>query len=125
RDELLEKIQSFSLNKIEKQEIERLLKPLRTAIVDAESVKEEQALLSLSDDDRQAIAQLKEMLKQRKSRRQEIKDNLRKVRGTSGLDIEKAMTNNDLISSEKERLEKINQGIKEIEDKIAQLQKKK
>lgn len=125
RDEFLEKIQGSSLNKFEKQEIERLFKPLRSVITDALSDKEEQALISLSDDDRQAIEQLKDVLKQRKERRNEIKEALRKAGSTSGLDFEKAMTNKELISSEKERLEKINQGIKEIEDKIAQLQKKR
>ncbi len=128
RDELNDKVQSISLNKYEKQEIERLLKPLRTIITDAISDKEEEALLSLSDDDRQAIDQLKEVLKQRKERRQEIKnqlETLRKAGGTSGLDFEKAMANNELMISEKERLDKINQGIKEIEDKIASMQKKR
>lgn len=128
RDELMEQTQNASMNKFEKQEIERLLKPLRSIITDALSEKEEQALLSLSDDDRQSIEQLKEVLKQRKERRQEIKnqlESLRKVAGTSGFDFEKAMNNNELINSEKERLEKINHGIKEIEDKIIQLQKKR
>lgn len=125
RDELIEKIQNSSLNKFEKQEIERLFKPVRSAVVDALSDKEEEALMALSEDDRQAIDQLKEVLKQRKDRRQEIKEALRKAGSTSGLDFEKAMSNKELITLEKERLEKINQGIKEIEDKIAQLQKKK
>lgn len=125
RDELFDKVQNSHLTKYEKQEVEKLLKPLRSGITDALSDKEEQKLLSLSDDDRQAISQLKEVLKQRKIRRQEIKDALRKVSGTSGLDIEKAMSNIEWANSEKERLEKINQGIKEIEDKIAQLQKKR
>ncbi len=129
RDEIAVKITNASLNKFEKQEMEKLLKPLRTTIADAISDKEEEVLLSLTDNDRLAIDQLREVLNQRKERRQEIKkqlDALRKATGgTSGLDIEKAMMNNKLINSEKERLEKINQGIKEIEEKIAQLQKKK
>jgi hypothetical protein len=128
RDELLEKIQNVPLSKFEKQEIERLLKPLRSLITDALSEKEEQAILSLSEDERQAIDQLREVLKQRKERRQEIKNQLealRKSNGFSSFDIEKAMNHNELVKSERERLEKINQGIKEIEDKIAQLQKKR
>lgn len=128
RDELLNKFQAITLNKFERQEIERLLKPLRSSITDALTDKEEQALLSLSENDRQSIEQLKEVLKQRKDRRTEIKnqlETLRKAAGTSGLDFEKAMNHNELIQSERERLEKINLGIKEIEDKIVQLQKKK
>lgn len=123
RDEMVEKMQQAPLNKFEKQEVERVFKPLRNAITDLLSDKEEEMLLSLTDDDRQAIDQLKEVLNQRKERRLEIKEILRKASATSGLNFEKAMTNNELIKSEKERLEKINQGIKEIEDKIVQLQK--
>ncbi|BBI17264.1 hypothetical protein [Neochlamydia sp. S13] len=128
RDELAQKIQNSSFNKFEKQEVERLYKSLRSLITDVLSDKEEQALLSLSEDDRQSIEQLREVLKQRKERRQAIKvqlESLRKAGGVSGLDFEKAMNNNELIKSEKERLEKINQGIQEIENKIVQFQKKK
>lgn len=125
RDEFIEKVQTSSLNKFERQEIERVFKPIRNAIADALSEKEEQALMSLSDDDRHAIEQLKEALKQRKERRQEIKDALRKAGSASGLDFEKAMSNRELVNQEKERLEKINQGIKEIEDRIYELQKKR
>lgn len=127
-EEINEKFQNAQLSKFERQELDRLIKPLKGTIADALSDKEEESLLALSADDRQAIEQLKEVLKQRKERRQEIKsqlENLRKVSGNSGLDFEKAMNHNQLVNSEKERLEKINQGIKEIEDKIAELQTKR
>jgi hypothetical protein len=123
RDLMLEKIHSSHLTKIEKQELERQLKPLRDIISD----KKENALMDLSEDDRQALKQLKEILVQRKERRQEVKnqiENLRKNSGTSGFDFEQAMTFNAALNAEKERLEKSNQGIKEIEQKIADLQKK-
>ena len=84
-------------------------------------------MLTLSDDDRQSLQQLKEVLKQRKERRQEIKtqiDALRKTAGVSGLDFEQAMNFNAQVASEKERLEKINQGIQEVEQKITQLSKR-
>ena len=128
RDDITEKVQNVLLSKYEKQEIERQIKSIKTNIADILSEKEEEALLSLSDDDRQSITQLREVLKQRKERRQEIKlqlETLRKIAGGSGFDFEKAMQTNELINVEKERLEKINLGIKEIEDKIAELQKKK
>lgn len=128
RDGLQEKVQNSQLSKFEKQDLERILKPLRSAIADALSEKEEESLISMSADDRQSIEQLKDVLKQRKERRKEIKEQLealRKLNGSSGLDFEKAMNANELINSEKERLEKINLGIKEIEDKIAQLQAKR
>lgn len=127
RDDLFDKINHANLTKAEKSELERMLKPLRNAISDAISEKKEKALMSLSEDDRQAIQQLKEVLQQRKERRQEIKNQLetfRKASGISGLDFEQAMNYNAQINIEKERLEKINQGIKEIEQKIAELEEK-
>lgn len=120
RDAILENITMTPMGKAEKLELERLLKPLRDLI----SEKKESALLTLSDDDRQSLQQLKEVLKQRKERRQAIKEQLdayRKSSGSSGLDFEQALNYNNQLSLEKERLEKINQGIKEIEQKIAQL----
>jgi len=123
RDALLEKINASSLVKSEKQELERLLKSLRDVISD----KKEQALMSLSDDDRQALQQLREVLVQRKERRQEIKKQLellRKSSGNSGFDFEQAMVYNAQLNEEKERLEKITQGIEEVEEKISKLQKR-
>ncbi len=69
RDSLLGQIHESSLTKNEKQELERLLKPLRDVITD----KREKALMALSDDDRQALQQMQAILNQRKERRQEIK----------------------------------------------------
>lgn len=124
RDEIIELLQSLQgVNKTEKTEIERVLKPLRDII----SEKRESSLLSLSDDDKESLQQLKEVLSQRRERRQEIKaqiDQLRKSAGMSGLDFEQAMNFNAQVASEKERLEKINLGIQEIEQKIAKLSKR-
>lgn len=118
RDILLNKIQETSLVKAEKLELERLLKPLRDIISD----KQDDALMALSDDDRQALQQLHEVLKQRKERRQEIKDqieSLRKTSGSSGLGFEQSMECHAQLKEAKERLEKINQAVREIENKIA------
>lgn len=123
RDELVTQIHDSNLTKNEKQELERLLKPLRDIITE----KKEKALLNLSEDDRQALLQLKEVLKQRRERRQEIKNQLevlRKAAGSSSLDFEKAISYTTQINEEKERLEKAQQGIQEIERKIADLQTK-
>lgn len=123
RDAVVELVNASSMGKAEKLEIERQLKPLRDII----SEKRESSLLTLSDDDRQSLQQLKEVLKQRKERRQEIKsqiDTLRKSAGASGLDFEQAMNFNAQVATEKERLEKINQGVQEVEQKIAQLSKR-
>lgn len=121
RDALLEKIAQSSITKLEKQELERSLKPLRDIIAD----KKERALLDLSEDDRQKLGHLKELLKEKKTRRQEIKNQLevyRRAKGSSGFDFEQAMNYNDQIASEKERLEKIVQGIKEIEEMIENIE---
>ncbi len=123
RDELVTHIHDSNLTKNEKQELERLLKPLRDIITE----KKEKALLDLSEDDRQALLQLKEILNQRRERRQEIKNQLeilRKAAGSSSLDFEKAISYTNQINEEKERLEKAQQGIQEIERKIADLQTK-
>lgn len=123
RDILLEKITASTLVKSEKQELERMIKSLRDIISD----KKEMALMSLSDDDRQALQQLREVLAQRKERRQEVKKQLeilRKSSGGSGFDFEQAMTYNTQLNEEKERLEKITQGIEEVEEKIAKLQRR-
>ena len=123
RDNLSTQIQDSTLSKSEKQEIERLIKPLRDIITE----KKEKALLALSDDDRQSLQQMKEILSQRKERRQDIKNQLevlRKAAGSSSLDFEKAMSYTSQINEEKERLDKANLAIKEIEKKISEVQVK-
>ena len=79
----------------------------------------------MSDDEKKTLENLKTVLKQKKDRRQEIKQQLesyRKSLGGSGLDFEKAMQIQELVEQEKERLEKANAGIQEIEQKIAELE---
>ena len=123
RDTILEKIGQVAMNKVEKQEFERQLKPLRDLI----SEKKETNLMALSDDDRESLQQYREILQQRLERKQEIKtqiETLRKASGSSGLDFEQAMSHNTQMAVEKERLEKINQGIKEIQQKITNFEKK-
>ncbi len=123
RDQALEKIASLSLTKNEKVEMEKLLKPLKDLISD----KKEQALMTLSDDDKQALQQLQEVLSQRKERRQESKNLLdlyRKSSGSSGFDFQQAMKLNEQINEEKERFAKLDQNVKEIEKKIKELQDK-
>ena len=121
RDALLEKIQSLPIPKGEKNEFEKLLKPLRDVISD----KKEKALLSMSEDVRESLQNLRLVLQERKARRQEIKNQLetfRKLSGGSNLDFEQAMSYKNQINAERERLEKINLSIKEIEDKIEELE---
>lgn len=123
RDLIQEKISNSTLPKMEKQELERLLKPLKDIISD----KREKALLELSEDDRQKLGHLKDLLKEKKVRRHEVKNQLevyRKAKGGSGLDFEQAMNYNTQIASEKERLEKLTQSIKELEEMIEEVERK-
>jgi hypothetical protein len=122
RDALLSKIADTSLSKLERQEFERKLKPLKDLIAE----KREQALLALSDDDRNLLQQLKDLLKEKRDHRQESKAQLeifRKALHGSGLDFEQSLTYNAQMAAEKERLEKINQGIREIENKIEEVER--
>lgn len=123
RDFLLAEINKSDLPKHGKLELEKSLKPLRDIIIE----KRERAFLDLSEDDRNALNQMKEVLQQRKGRRQAIKDQLEQLRkssGSSSLDFEKAMEIQLSLNEEKERLEKANEGIKEIERKIARIEQK-
>jgi hypothetical protein len=120
---ILLKINASKLNKLEKNDLEKRLKVLKDIISD----KKEQAMMSLSDDDKQALIQLTSVLSQRKERRQEIKNQLeilRKSNRSSGFDFEQAMKNNELINEEKERLDKMDLGVKEIESLISELKRK-
>lgn len=123
RDDLFEEIAHEQMTKLQRQELERALKPIKEVITD----KKEKALLNLSEDDREALNQLKELLKQRKERRQNVKIQIeayRKASGNSGFDFEKAMAFNAQLAEEKERFEKLNEGIREIEQKVAELENK-
>ncbi len=114
-------LDQIEASKMEKSQLERLLRPLKDHIND----KKEHSLLSLSDDERKTLENLKLVLEQRKERRQEIKDQLeiyRKALGGSNLDFEKAMQYQELLEQEKERLDKANAAIAEIEEKIAELE---
>ncbi|NGX55446.1 MAG: hypothetical protein KR126chlam2_01081 [Chlamydiae bacterium] len=99
------------------------LKNIRDKIIE----KEEEAILNLSDGDRATLESLHSVLDQRKQRRHEVKvqiEECRKIIGGSSLDFEKAMQMNERMACEKERLEKIDEGISEIEQKIKELKKR-
>ncbi len=118
--ELQTKIAEATLNKKEKQDLEKKLKPIQDLI----SEKKEKAILSLSEDDRHARNQLMDLLKEKKERRQEIKTTielLRKSKGSSRMDFEQAMQSSRQMEIEREQLEKVNASIEEIESKLAEL----
>ena len=121
KDKILQKIDELSLNKIEKQMFDRILKPLKDIIV----AKKEKAILDLSEDELQTLEKMKQVLKKRQERRAEIKaqlENCRKALGSSGFDFEKAIIHREIMDLEKERLEKINESIAEIEEKIVEIE---
>ncbi len=114
-------IASLDISKMEKQQIDRQLRPLKDLIAD----KKENSLMNLSDDDRKMLENYRLVLQQKKDRRQEIKelvDSYRKTLGASNLDFEKAFQLRELLDLEKERLDKANAAIEEIEQKITKLE---
>ncbi len=120
RNAILEEMSDKTITRIEKVELERLIKPVRDLLADRRAL----ALLSLSADDQQTLSQLREFHKERLSLRQEIKAQLehyRKTIGSSGLDFEQAMQYHEQQRLEKERLDKADSAIREIEQKIAEL----
>ncbi len=123
RDDLFKQIQGMLISKFERQNFEKMLKPVKDIVAE----KREQVLENLSDDEKQVLLNLKEILKERKERSREIKEQIeiyRKVKGTSISDFEQAMSYNEQLLSERERLEKVNIGIAEIQQKIDLLEEK-
>ena len=120
RDQLLQAIRGSQLLKQEKQVLERSLRPLRELVIE----RREQELMDLSDDDKESLRNFKEVLRQRKERRSEIKKQLeayRKAQGSAGLDFEKSMEFNERMEQEKEKLEKVDQGIAQIELRLKEV----
>lgn len=121
RDQLLKEVEPLALSKAERQVVERLFKEVRDLIDD----KRADVVISLSDDERDQLQQLRSMGEERRAKRQEIKGQLeqyRKALGSSGFDFEKAMLFREMIEAEKASLDKVNASIQEIEAKIAQLE---
>ncbi len=120
-EDIQKEIQQIELSKIDKQQMDRHIRQLKDLVAD----KKEHSLLNLSDDEKKTLENLQTVLQQKKQRRQEIKDQLeihRKTLGNSNLDFEKAMHYRELVDQDKERLEKANAGIEEIERKITDLE---
>lgn len=122
KDQIQQKIATSLFSRLEKQELERKFRPLKDGITE----KKEREMLDLSDDDRQALSKMKSLLQERKERRKELKsqvDLLRKTVSSSGMDFAQSLSVNAQLTEEKERLDKLNLGIKELETKIALLEK--
>lgn len=118
---LKEEIKQASSAKTDQQQFDRMLKQLKDLTADAKA----NALIHLSEGDREALDHLRSLLEQKKQRRQEVKEQVeqyRKMIGSSGLDFERGMQIRELMDQEKELLEKTNSSIEEIEQKISELE---
>lgn len=123
KEELASEFQKSTLSKPEKIELEKLLKSLKDILRE----KKEIALRSLPADDRQALQQLKELLKQKQEERQEIeeiREFYRKQSGLSGISFEKGLEYSALIAEQREKFEKAQEAVKEVEKKIDELESK-
>lgn len=119
---LTKEVATLTVPRTEKQEFDKLVRNVRDLIAE----KKEQKLLSLSEGDREAIGKLKDLLKEKKLNRQTIKsqiDTWRKESGSSGVSIGQAMQYNEMIENEKQRLEKVEAGIDELQAMISKLQR--
>jgi len=118
RDSLKDAAQDKMFNKEQRHELERRIKRLNDVI-------SEMKMQNLPEDKRQALEELQSMLKESRSRRQSVKAQLEKYRkasGASGLDFEQAMKQQELVDEEKDRLEKVDQSILQLEEKIKNLE---
>ena len=103
-------------------QLKRKLRPIDEVI----EAKREEELLSLSGDDKEKLLNYREVLKQRRERRKEVKeqlDSLRKEASGSGFDIERSLQLHDQIVEEEQRLESADQAIEEIAEKLALLKR--
>lgn len=108
----------------EKRELEQSFKEIQGALAD----KREEALLNLPSAEKEYLENLLTVKKQRDERRKEVKarlESLRKAKASSGLDFEKALQIDAQEQEEREALEKIIQGIQEIDQKIAAFKSQK
>lgn len=121
KDELNKQLAALTATHAEKELLEQSLKELRDRIID----KKEKAIAALSDEERNSLQHLQQMLEEWKAQKQEIRTQLetyRKALAGSGFDFEKAMRYRGLMDEEKVRLDKANTAIEEIETKIEELE---
>ncbi len=122
-EELTTILQSLPTTKSEKIILEKLLRPLKELIFESR----EKALLHLSADDLEMLQQLRHVLQQRLERRREVKNHveeLRRAQASASLNFEKALAVHEQIQQERDRLEKLDMSIREIEEKIAEFSSK-
>ncbi len=117
-ERLTQEMTLLKLAKSLQNDFDRHLQILRDKISEAK-------IRNLPKNDQDAYEQLKVLLSESKKRRKEIKEKLesyRKAAGTSGLDMEQALKQRELLDHEKERLEKVDEEILQIKSKIRELE---
>ncbi|MBN4066905.1 hypothetical protein JYU14_02360 [Simkania negevensis] len=123
RDAAVGELAELQLNKYEKQEFQRLKKRLQDVVTD----RKEEALLALSEDSKENLVNFREVRRQRLERREEVRkqvEEYRRLLGGSSLNFEKSISYNEMMQKEKERLNQLNAGIKEVEKQISSLQQR-
>lgn len=123
KEELSKDLTQLSIQRAEKITLEKALKSLKDLI----NEKREKALLNLSEDDQSHLSKLKVALKDREERKKEVKeliDGLKKAKNSASVSFEKALSFNESIEEEKERLSKIESSIEEIQNKIHEISSK-
>ncbi len=108
---------------VEREHFGRLIIPLKDVFYAKE---EEETLSGLSQDKKDQMKALAQILVSRQKRKNAIKEEIEKLRktcGGSGLDFEQSMSFNDKLNSEKNRLDDINKSIDEISTQIKKIKK--
>jgi len=117
REALLKEINDAPIYASLKKRIKQELHAIEHLIL----LKKEEAEIAEAGADSEAVRELRRILKQRKKRRIEIKEELRQISGASGLDFEQAIRHNELINAATARLEEADRQIEELEQKIRAL----
>lgn len=121
REGLQRKLQLLVLTQAQRELLEHELKIFRDLIID----KREKAISTLTSEQKQSLDHQYALLKDYKEQKNEVRNQLevyRKDLAGSGFDFEKAMRLKELVDAEKNRLDKINEAIKEIEKQIDHLE---
>lgn len=110
----------LSWTKQERMQFDRLIRKMNDQL----AARKEDSLLDLSEDTKAKLISLKDILKKRALRRQEIRERLQELRkeeGMSGLDFERAITLRGLIEDERAQLTQIEESLEELQKQIEEL----
>lgn len=120
KERIEERFAAENPEKADRMRFDTMQRKLKSMVAD----KKAASILTLPQEGREAIENLRNALNERLLMRDEIRESLENYRrslGTSGFDFEKAMEIREMIDNDKERLSKLNVTIQELEDKIDEL----